>query len=117
MKKLWTKGKTGAAAVLLACFLAALAASTSGSRLARPEREDPGADQFIGFHMVLEKMPKEGEEIPVDQSHWVEYGTEEMKTEDFGTLSFPKKILIGLSFFSSTSSFAPSRRHRFSASD
>lgn len=95
MKKLWTKGKTGAAAVLLACFLAALAASTSGSRLARPEREDPGADQFIGFHMVLEKMPKEGEEIPVDQSHWVEYGTEEMKTEDFGTLSFPKKILIG----------------------
>ena len=41
MKKLWTKGKTGAAAVLLACFLAALAASTSG-RLARPEREDPG---------------------------------------------------------------------------
>ena len=49
MKKLWTKGKTGAAAVLLACFLAALAASTSGSRLARPEREDPGADQFIGF--------------------------------------------------------------------
>ena len=95
MKKLWTKGKTGAAVVLLACFLAALATSTSGSRLARPEREDPGADQFIGFHMVLEKMPKEGEEIPVDQSHWVEYGTEEMKTEDFGTLSFPKKILIG----------------------
>lgn len=31
----------------------------------------------------------------MDQSHWVEYGTEEMKTEDFGTLSFPKKILIG----------------------
>ena len=52
MKKLWTKGKTGAAAVLLACFLAALAASTSG-RLARPEREDPGADQGSGFHRVL----------------------------------------------------------------
>ena len=95
MKKLWTKGRIGAAAVLTACFLAALAASASGSRLARPEREDPGEDRFIGFHMVLEKMPKEGEEIPVDQSQWVEYGTERLAVEGLGTLPFPRMILIG----------------------
>ena len=96
MKKILKFG----AAVLAICLLL----DFTGCQLARPEKTGPETDEFIGFHLVPERFvtvdgPDGGEwemiEGSDDRSHWVEYGTEDMELEGFGTVAFPRQILIG----------------------
>lgn len=86
--------------VVLLCLLF----DFTGCQLARPEKTGPETDEFIGFHLVPERFvtvegPDGGEwemrEGSDDRSHWVEYGTEDMELEGFGTVAFPRQILIG----------------------
>lgn len=85
--------------LLLCAFLLALAC---GNKLARPERLDASQDQFIGFHLVYEKMPPSMEEAEAhpelyekDYSNWTEYGSDQLRVEGLGQVSFPRMILIG----------------------
>jgi len=85
--------------VLLLCLLF----DFTGCQLAQPEKKGPGTDAFIGFHIVPEKMgeirEENGEMVQQigdsDRSHWVEYGTEDLELEGFGTVAFARQILIG----------------------
>jgi len=86
--------------VLLLCLLF----DFTGCQLAQPEKTGPETDEFIGFHLVPERIvtvdgPDGGEwgmvEGSDDRSQWVEYGTEDMELEGFGTVAFPRQILIG----------------------
>lgn len=95
MKKLWSKKWPKVLAVVLACVALAYALDATGGKMAQPERVGPDEDTFVGFQMVFERMPQEGESIPRDESHWVEYGAEDMAVDGLGTISFPRKILIG----------------------
>lgn len=72
-------------ALLLA---AALLLGLGGCSLAREEGGSPQADRWIGF-FVARRTPGE----PISHEGWTEYGSIEAETE-FGTLSFPKDILI-----------------------
>ena len=54
--------KIGGAALLLFLVL-----DLAGWTLAKPERT-AAEDRFIGFHLVCEEMPGEGEIIPSDRS-------------------------------------------------
>lgn len=95
MKKLL---KYGAAALMLVLLMDA-----TGCQLARPERAEGQRDQFVGFHIVPEQLGEmidENGEIfqqigDNDRSAWVEYGTENLELEGFGSVSFPRQILIG----------------------
>lgn len=98
-KKILNTIKYTAAVLLLFILLDA-----TGCQLAQPEKTGPETDEFIGFHLVQERfVPVEGpdgEEWSMiegsdDRSHWVEYGTEDMELEGFGTVAFPRQILIG----------------------
>lgn len=75
----------------------------TGCQLAQPEQAGPESDEFIGFHFVPEKLgemiDENGEMFQQigdsDRSRWVEYGTENMELDGFGTVAFPRQILIG----------------------
>ncbi len=78
----------------------------SGCTLAQPERQSVSQDRFIGFQLVYEEnrtidmsdpdwQEQEASIEPEDRSHWVEYGTQNVQTDRFGTLSLPREILIG----------------------
>lgn len=97
MRQMWSKKWIQTGVVLLSCLgICTLAVfSQPYGRLAQPEKTGPDSDRFIGFHLVYERMPQEGEEIPVDETHWVEYGTQTMEAEGLGALEFPRKILVG----------------------
>lgn len=97
MKKIPKIGLGAAAAAVLLLLL-----DLTGGALAQPEREDPPQDRFIGFHLVYERMPTSQEEYELDRtvyetdrSQWVEYGSGEIQTDGYGTLSIPREILIG----------------------
>ena len=82
---------------LLACLLLTL----TGCQLAQPEKVGPETDEFIGFHIVPEKLGEITEEGfqqigDNDRSQWVEYGAEEMELDGLGTVSFPRQILVGV---------------------
>lgn len=85
MKK-YRKAILGTVAALAAL---AVTMTAGGVRLACPE-ELVGEDQFVGFHLVYQSPLEK-----VEQSGWKEYGTQDMVLEGFGTVSFPRKILIG----------------------
>lgn len=87
--------KYGAAALVL-CLLF----DVTGCQLAKPEQSAPDSDAFIGFHLVPEKLGPVDENGmqqigDSDRTHWVEYGTEDLELEGFGTVAFPRQILIG----------------------
>lgn len=82
--------KIGAALACLALLLGA-----AGGKLARPERETREEDRFVGFQMVFERLPGEGERVPVDETGWVEYGSDPVRVAGMGTLDLPRRILIG----------------------
>ena len=95
MKKILKFG----AAALMVCLLL----DFTGCQLARPEKVGPETDEFIGFHIVPERVGEMVEENGEmfqqigdnDRSAWVEYGVEDMKLEGLGTVAFPRQILIG----------------------
>lgn len=96
MKKLWSKKWPKVLAVVLACVALAYALDATGGKMAQPERVGPEEDTFVGFHMVFERMPQEGEGMYRDYSNWVEYGQgDQVKVEGFGTFHLPRQILIG----------------------
>ena len=87
--------KIGAAALMIALLL-----DFTGCQLAQPEKVGPETDAFIGFHIVPEKLglvDEDGFQQIGDnaRSHWVEYGTEDLELDGFGTVAFPRQILIG----------------------
>ena len=95
------KKETKPAVLLLAGLLL-----LSGCTLAQPERQSVSQDRFIGFQLVYEEnrtidmsdpdwQEQEASIEPEDRSHWVEYGTQNVQTDRFGTLSLPREILIG----------------------
>ena len=69
--------------------------SLAGCSLAQPEREGPEQDEFIGYHLVYEPIPAEGEEILIEDENWVEYGSEPLDLGAYGSTEIPQKILIG----------------------
>lgn len=95
MKKLWSKKWPKVLLVLLICGTLALAVDATGGTLAQPEKRAVEEDKFIGYQLVFERMPGEGEEISQDYSNWVEYGTEDLNIDGLGTVAFTRKILIG----------------------
>lgn len=94
MKNLWSKKWPRVLAVVLCCGGLVLLLGAA-SKLAQPERKAVEEDKFIGFQLVFERLPGDWEEITRDYSNWVEYGTEDIKLDGFGTVPFTKKILIG----------------------
>lgn len=92
-------------AKIIPLFLAALLLLIAcGFDLAQPERRSPELDRLIGFHLVYEKLPpsmEEAEELVEqegaarDYSQWTDYGQEQIKLSGIGTVSTPRKILIG----------------------
>ena len=74
----------------------------TGGRLVRPERQGQD-DRWVGFHVVYEPMPPSMDEVEAnpeaypeeDRTHWVEYGSQDLAVEGFGTLAIPREILIG----------------------
>lgn len=95
MKNLWSKKWPKVLLVLMICGTLALAVDATGGTLAQPEKQAVEEDKFIGYQLVFERLPGEGEVISRDYSNWVEYGTEDLEVDDLGTLAFPRKILIG----------------------
>ena len=69
--------------------------SLAGCSLAQPEREGPEQDEFIGYHLVYEPIPGEGEVILIEDENWVEYGSETLDLGAYGSTEIPQKILIG----------------------
>lgn len=83
-----------------AVLMAALLFGFTGCQLAQPEKVGPETDAFIGFHIVPEKLGLVNEDGfqqigNDDRSNWVEYGTENLELDGFGTVAFPRQILIG----------------------
>ena len=75
--------------------------SLTGCQLAQPEAVGPAQDEFIGFHIVPEKLGEVSEDGfqrigDNDRSQWVEYGSEEMELDGLGMVSFPRQILVGV---------------------
>ena len=101
MKK--NKWAAGLIAALLAVVLLVGVADSTGGKLAQPERTEQAGDAFIGFHLVPERIVQEtgpdGETIghfeERDRTHWVEYGTKNLQLDGFGSVAFPREILIG----------------------
>ncbi len=80
--------------ILAALLVLAGLVDATGGRLARPER-DLREDRWVGFHLVWERLPGEGEEVTRDGEGWVEYGSQTMDVDGLGSISFPREILIG----------------------
>lgn len=95
MKNLWSKKWSRVLVLVLLCGVLALGVDATGGKLAQPERKAVEEDKFIGYQLVFERLPGDWEEITRDYSNWVEYGTEDIKLDGFGTVPFTKKILIG----------------------
>lgn len=81
--------------VLAALLVLAGVVDATGGRLAQPERQGPEEDTWIGCFLAWERLPGEGEEIPLDREGWVEYGSESVDVSGLGSISFPREILIG----------------------
>lgn len=73
----------------------ALTLSLAGCSLARPEKEGLEQDRFIGYHLVYEPIPGEGEVVPIEDENWVEYGSETLDLGAYGSTEIPREILIG----------------------
>ncbi len=85
---------------------AALVVDASGGTLAQPERTDQ-RDRWIGFQLVYEKVPPAidmsdpnwedhlDEIEPEDRTGWVEYGSEQVNLDGFGTVNFARQVLFG----------------------
>ncbi len=85
---------------------AALVVDASGGTLAQPERTDR-RDRWIGFQLVYEKSPRPvdmsdpdweehlDEIEPEDRTGWVEYGSEQVNLDGFGTVNFARQVLFG----------------------
>lgn len=85
---------------------AALVVAASGGTLAQPERTDR-RDRWIGFQLVYEKSPRAinlsdpdweahvDEYEPEDRTGWVEYGSEQVNLDGFGTVNFAREVLFG----------------------
>lgn len=76
----------------------------TGCQLAQPEQVGPERDEFIGFHIVPEKLGEmidENGEIfqqigDNDRSHWIKYGEEMVQISGLGEVAFPREILVGI---------------------
>ena len=69
--------------------------SLAGCSLAQPEREGPEQDEFIGYHLVYEPIPGEGEVILIEDAALDCYGSETLDLGAYGSTEIPQKILIG----------------------
>jgi len=99
MKKLILKLAAAAVCVLLVL-------DASGGTLAQPERTDR-RDRWIGFQLVYEKAPRAidlsdpdwedhlDEYEPEDRTGWVEYGSEQLNLDGFGTVDVSREVLFG----------------------
>ena len=93
MKNLWQKKWSRALAMVLALGVLTLLLGADG-KLAQPERVGAEEDKFVGFQLVYEAIM---DRSPSDEerSNWVEYGEEKLDAGSFGSISIPRKILIG----------------------
>ena len=93
MKNLWSKKWPRVLGMVLACGVLTLLLG-AGGKLAQPERKAVEEDKFVGFQLVYEAIMNR---TPSDEerSNWVEYGEEELDAGSFGSISIPRKILIG----------------------
>ena len=75
----------------LLCALAALL--LAGCSLARPEENGPGGGRFVGFYLV--HTPEYSDRL-YDNPHLEEYGVDSIKTDQFGSISFPREVLFAV---------------------
>ena len=96
-KRIWILG----AVLFLAAALLVL--DFTGGRLAQPEKQKQEEDRWVGFHVVYESTPPFLDEVEAnpesypaeDRSQWVEYGSQDLDVDGFGTMAIPREILIG----------------------
>lgn len=82
--------------LLAALLLLAGVVDATGGRLAQPEHQGPERDTWIGYYLVWERLPGEGEEIPRNGEGWMEYGSQSVNVEGLGSVSIPQEILVGV---------------------
>ncbi|MBD5150367.1 MAG: hypothetical protein HDT18_08385 [Oscillibacter sp.] len=75
----------------LLCALAALL--LAGCSLAQPEENGSGGDRFAGFYLV--HTPEYSDKL-YDNPYLEEYGADSIKTDQFGTISFPREVLFAV---------------------
>ena len=75
----------------LLCALAALL--LAGCSLAQPEENGPGGYRFVGFYVV--RTPEYSDSF-YDNPYLKEYGADSIKTDWFGTVSFPREVLFAV---------------------
>lgn len=76
---------------LCALLLAGLTFLLAGCSLARPEAEDQQQDRFCGFYMVYSSTYDDGF---YDNPHLTELGTDTLDTGEYGSVSFPRQVLM-----------------------
>ena len=76
----------------LLCALAALL--LAGCSLAQPEKRTPGGDRFVGFYLV--HTPEYSSDKFYNNPRLEGYGVDSIKTDRFGTISFPREVLFAV---------------------
>lgn len=76
---------------LLLWMLAALL--LAGCSLARPEQEAEQEDRWVGFYVV---PTQDGRDGFYDNPNLEEYGSSQVETDQFGTLTFPQEVLFAV---------------------
>ena len=75
----------------LAAVLAALL--LAGCSLARPEKEAEQEDRWVGVYVVPSQDGRDGF---YDNPNLEEYGSSQVETDQFGTLTFPQEVLFAV---------------------
>ena len=78
----------------LCLLLAAVLTALAGCSLARPERETAAEDRWIGFYVVYN--PPGTYDTFSSNPHLTEMGTTSLDTGEYGTLAFPREVLLGV---------------------
>lgn len=65
----------------------------SGCPLARPEKTAAQGDRWVGFYVV---SSQEGRDSFYDNPNLEEYGSAQVETDQFGTLTFPQEVLFAV---------------------
>ena len=78
----------------LCLLLAAVLTALAGCSLARPERETAAEDRWIGFYVVYN--PPGTYDTFSSNPHLTEMGATSLDTGDYGALTIPREVLLGV---------------------
>ena len=79
---------------LLCLLLAAVLTALTGCSLARPEQKTAFEDRWIGFYVVYN--PPGAYNNFSSNPNLVETGTTSLDTGEYGALTFPREVLLGV---------------------